>query len=110
MRILVAEPSQEVRELLVATLQENGHETETWQGEETWPAVPFDLLVGEPADATVLALAHRIRTARPDLPIIWVSVAPPSPHTRALDPAAHLVKPFSLSELNATVASLSPGG
>lgn len=109
MRILVAEPSPDVRELLVRAIEESGHRAEIWQGEPAGPPASLDLLMGEPADPSVLALAHALRRTRPDLPIVWVSVVPPSRATRALSPSAHLVKPFSLAELGAAIqAALSP--
>jgi len=104
-RIVVAEPSRQVRELLVQAVEGSGHEAAIWQGQPAGDLERLDLLIGEPADAGVLALARGLRAGRPQLPIIWVSIAPPSPATRALAPAAHLVKPFSLAELDAAIAA-----
>jgi len=63
------------------------------------------LLILEPASADGLALAERLRRRLGELPIICTSIRPPSAVTETLRPAAYLVKPFRLAELEAALAS-----
>ena len=72
------------------------------------PGEPADgddlgLLILEPASAEGLALAHRLRSRLEELPIVCTSIRPPSAVTETLRPAAYLVKPFRLAELEAAL-------
>jgi hypothetical protein len=40
--------------------------------------------------------------------LICTSIAPPSPATRALEPRAHLVKPYTLRDLSQALSSVLP--
>jgi DNA-binding response OmpR family regulator len=62
-------------------------------------------MILEPASAEGLALANRLRRRLEDLPIICTSIRPPSAVTETLRPAAYLVKPFRLAELEAAVTA-----
>ena len=53
-----------------------------------------DLLLLEPASRPGLRLARGIRRRHPHLPILCVSIDGPNDETRALLPAAHVMKPF----------------
>ena len=95
-RILIAEPHAELRELLAVICERLGHEAIRWHGGD---APEVGLLLFEPADAPSFTLAQRLRAADAGLPMIDVSMLPPSAETRALSPASHLLKPFSLEQL-----------
>jgi CheY-like chemotaxis protein len=102
-RVLIAEPYPEVRELLSLIVRRLGHTT-VLQGRGDPPA-GIDLLVAEPAARGSLALAHALRATRPDLPIVVVSfLAQPAAWT-ALGPAAYVLKPFTVAQLEAAVES-----
>ena len=70
---------------------------------------PPELMILEPASGEALELAHQLRRRLEDLPIICASIKPAGPGIAKLRPAAYLVKPFRLSELeNALVSALAP--
>ncbi len=96
--IAIREPQDDVRLLIEHVLGRLGHVTPGAGSEDR-----ADLLIVEPASPLELAEARRLREARPDLPIVCVSIAPPSPEALALEPAAYLVKPFTIAELRSTV-------
>ena len=106
-RILISEPHPDVRVLLEAVVRRAGHEP-VGHGELTVDETP-ELMILEPASADGLAAAAWLRRRLEDLPIICTSIAPPSSATKALGPAAHLIKPFRLSDLEAAIfAALAP--
>ena len=96
-RILIGEPSAEVRELLVRILARLGHEplVPNPDGEQPLP----DIFLFEPEADEFLSLAATLRRRRPELPLVICSVCPPSAETRALAPVRHLLKPFVRAEL-----------
>lgn len=102
-RILISEPHPDVRTLLEAVVRRAGHEP-VGHGELTSDDAP-ELMILEPASADGLAAAVRLRSRLEDLPIICASMLPPSAETRALGPAAHLLKPFGLVELEAAISA-----
>jgi hypothetical protein len=99
-RILIAEPDESLRRLYEAHLAHLGHEV-VGPGAD---AASIDFAIVEPAARRELLEATRLRGERPELPIVFVSVAPPSPPTRALLPVAHLLKPFKLADLDKALA------
>jgi CheY-like chemotaxis protein len=95
-KILISEPHLEVRELLARVIEAMGAEplvTEPSSADE------LDLLLIEPGSEAALELARRLRAERPGLPIVCVSIYPPQLESDLLSPAAYLVKPFSVAEL-----------
>jgi CheY-like chemotaxis protein len=95
-RILIVESHAEVRELLERVIGRLGHEAVPAQpGELDLSAI--DACVLEPAvsagDETARALAEAA------IPTVCVSIWPPSAELRELEPAAYLLKPFSLGDL-----------
>jgi CheY-like chemotaxis protein len=101
-RILISEPHPDLRVLLEAIVRRAGHEP-VGHGELTSDDAP-ELLILEPASADGLAAAARLRSRLEDLPIICTSILPPNADTRALGPAAHLLKPFRLVELEDAIS------
>jgi DNA-binding response OmpR family regulator len=102
-RILIHEPHPDVRILLAAVVRRAGHDP-VGHGELTSDDTP-ELMILEPASADGLAAAAKLRRRLEDLPIICTSIEPPSAVTNALAPAAYLIKPFRLSELEAAITS-----
>src|SRR5207253_8646581 len=102
-RVLIAEPYPEVRELLSHILTRLGHET-VLQSNENAPR-GIDLFLAEPASPGTLELAQALRAQRPELPIVVVSFLPQPATWTALSPAAYLLKPFTVVELEAAVES-----
>ena len=84
-RIAVSEPSAETRELIECLLARLHHEV----------AAP-----GERPDAILHEPGPRATAPEPlDAPLVIVSIYPPSPASEALGPVCHLMKPFTLAEL-----------
>ena len=102
-RILISEPHPDVRVLLEAVVRRAGHEP-VGHGELTVDETP-ELMILEPASADGLAAAAGLRRRLEGLPIICASIEPPNADTKALGPAAHLVKPFRLTELAAAITA-----
>jgi len=97
--ILIAEPSEALRGLFAAVIAHLGHHAVDARGLGAEDLAEVDVLVLEPGESWALELAERLRRARPDLPIICVSIHPPTPLSRALDPVAFVQKPFALADL-----------
>ena len=95
-RILICEPDPEVRELLRHVIERHGHEPVVEaNGMRNLAAV-----VVEPSDVVSVEIAQAARAVDPELPIVCASIEPPTPGSRTLLPAAHIVKPFTLSEFD----------
>jgi CheY-like chemotaxis protein len=94
-------PPDDVRLLIEHALGRLGHAIL-----EPGAEAQADALVLEPASPEDLAAARRLRTLRPDLPIVCVSIAPPFAEALALRPDAYLVKPFTVAGLRSTVQNV----
>ena len=106
-RVLISEPHPDCRALVELVVQRVGHDPlgpgELHEGDD------LGLLILEPASADGLAIAHRLRRRLENLPIICTSVRPPCAATETLQPAAYLVKPFRLADLESAVeTALAP--
>jgi DNA-binding response OmpR family regulator len=102
-RVLISEPHPDCRALLELVVRRVGHDP-VGQGELA-DGDDLGLLILEPESADGVALARRLRRRLGGLPIICTSIRPPSAVTETLRPAAYLVKPFRLAELEAAVAA-----
>jgi DNA-binding response OmpR family regulator len=102
-RVLISEPHPDCRALLELVVLRAGHDPlglgELADGDDP------GLLLLEPAAADGLVLAHELRRRLEGLPIICTSIRPPTAATETLRPAAYLVKPFRLAELEAALAA-----
>jgi DNA-binding NarL/FixJ family response regulator len=96
--IALRHPEGDVRHLIEHALSRLGHVIVD-DGSEA----RADVLVLEPASAPDLEAARLLREARPDLPIVCVSISPPFPETLELEPEAYLMKPFTVAGLRSTV-------
>jgi DNA-binding response OmpR family regulator len=106
-RILILDPSPEIRELIGRVVERLGHTPlyAAWPSHERVPECELALV--EPAFEECPAAVRRLRQAQPELPIVCVSIYPKSdPAVSALEPAAYLMKPFSLGELAATLGAV----
>jgi len=103
-RILICDPSEDIRLLLAEMVGRLGHEPLEWRGGHDVPEA--DAIVLEPADRASYALA---RSAARRVPIVCASIHAPSRERNGLVPSAYLVKPFSLSELAAALAAALGG-
>ena len=100
-RVLISEPHPDCRTLIELVVRRAGHEPlgagELAEGDEP------GALILEPASADGLAIAHRLRNRLEQLPLICTSVRPAGPGVESLRPAAYLVKPFRIAELESVL-------
>ena len=98
--ILIAHPEGAVRELLHVVLDLHGHESLDYDQPNALERDDLDALIVEPARPDCLLSAQRLREARPDLPIVCVSIQPPTPDANNLEPVAYLLMPFRLGDFD----------
>lgn len=99
-KILVADSSHEIRELLAVHVRRCGHEPVFEDGADVAAGVV------EPADPGAIELAARLRAR--GLPLVFVSIEPPNEQTTALAPVDHVEKPFTLAQLTASLTAALP--
>jgi CheY-like chemotaxis protein len=88
--------------MLIATaIRRVGHQPITHDGLE--PDMSVDAAVIEPGEPTGIAVASKLREQR--IRFVFVSIFPPEPEALELQPAAYLVKPFSLAALQTALAA-----
>ena len=98
--ILVIEFDDGVRRLLESQLEAAGHEAvPPGSLADCASGPPVDAAVVDPARSVGFAFARLLREWMPDLPFVFLSTREPTSATAALRPAAHLVKPIRLGEL-----------
>lgn len=100
---MIAEPFPDVRELLALIMQRQGHSVLLQSTADL--SAGADLLLAEPATHRALELAHELRAVHPDMPIVVVSFLPQPATWTALEPAAYVLKPFTVGRLEAAVES-----
>ena len=95
--ILIVDPDPANRSLLELLVLRLGHrpigQRELAEGEEP------DLMLLEPASEPGLRLAQRLRQRLLRLPILCVSIEPPSEETSSLEAVDYVMKPFRRSTL-----------
>lgn len=96
-RVLIAEPSADVRALLERSIVRLGHEPVVH--DRRIAVDDADVLLLEPAFNGGMELALELREQQPELPIVICSIFPPSPQLQQLDPVAHVLKPFQRDSL-----------
>lgn len=102
--VLVLEPHPEIRELLVRLLVRLGY---TPIDKNDLPERKPDIVVLEPAAIGGIKIVQNLREQNPALPLVCVSIYPLEPWVEALLPTAHLLKPFTLSQLGEAMALAS---
>jgi CheY-like chemotaxis protein len=103
--ILIAEPDAAVRELLCLVVARLGHEPVQILERGEADATGLAAALVEPSWAFGLAFVERLRAQRPELPVLCVSIRPPTAELRAFARGAYLEKPFALAELRGAVES-----
>ena len=98
-KVLICEPDLEVRELLSRVVVRLGHEPLPQDA----AVAPVDAILLEPAHAPSVERAQAFRAANGSTPIVCTSIDLPDAGSRRLAPTAHLVKPFSLPDLEAAL-------
>ena len=100
LRVLIADDVPEIAELIARMVGHLGHQPIML--DEPAAVVELralDALIVETAGPHRLAVARTLREREPELPMVIASIEPASKETRALDPVAHLEKPFRISDL-----------
>lgn len=100
--ILIAYPEGAVCELLHIVLDLHGHVSISYDDVGVGES-EVDALIVDPAWPIGLACAHELRRSHPDIPIVCVSIHPPTPEAKALLPVSYLIMPFRLAELDHAV-------
>jgi CheY-like chemotaxis protein len=100
-RVLICEPDPEVRQLLRHVVERRGYEAVL----EPNGLRDLAAVLLEPSDVASVELAQAARALDAALPIVCASIEPPTAGSRKLAPVAHIVKPFTLSELDRALAS-----
>jgi len=95
--VLIVDPDPANRSLLELLVLRLGH-TPIGQRELGEGETP-DLMLLEPASEPGLRLAHRLRQRLARMPILCVSIEPPSEETTSLAAVDHVMKPFRRSTL-----------
>jgi CheY-like chemotaxis protein len=105
-RILISEPREDVRRLLVRMLERLGHEPVVVTVPAPEQLAGVEALVVEPAAPIGVVLAQAVRLIDPSLPLICASVTAPPPELAELGVvfAAVLIKPFTAEQLGAAIA------
>ncbi|HVD10291.1 MAG TPA: response regulator [Gaiellaceae bacterium] len=101
--VMVADEHDEVQRLLSHMVARVGHTPVLWTAAQGDALHGFEALLVEPAFPGCFRFAKAVRSARPELPIVCVSIYPPTPDVRALGCVVHLLKPFSLHELESAL-------
>jgi len=98
-RVLIAEPSADVRALLERAVRRLGHEPVVHQRQADERRADADVLLLEPAFNGGVELARTLREDRPRLAIVICSIFPPTEELQDLAPAAYVLKPFQRDTL-----------
>lgn len=98
-RVLIAEPSADVRALLERAVRRLGHEPVVHERRADGEPTEADVLLLEPAFNGGMELARALRRERPRLAIVICSIFPPSEELQELGPAAYVLKPFQRDTL-----------
>jgi hypothetical protein len=98
--VLVLEPDPEIRDLVGLVAQRIGLDV---VADVPTPSLSIDVVVVEPESFRAFLAAQVLRERFPELPIICVSIAPPSTRTAELRPLMYMQKPFTLDELKRTL-------
>jgi len=106
--ILILDPYPELRELLSRVVSRLGHTPMSEEEARVHPEL-VDAVVLEPSMVRGLALTRILKETDPDLPVVTNSVYPlgslgeSEAEVEALQPAAHLVKPFLLPQISSAI-------
>ena len=103
--VLVLEPDPEIRDLVGLVAQRIGLDV---VADVPTPSLSIDVVVVEPESFRAFLAAQVLRERFPELPIICVSIAPPSPKTAELRPLMYVQKPFTLDELKRALTRALP--
>ncbi|MEA2391496.1 MAG: two-component system, cell cycle response regulator CpdR [Solirubrobacteraceae bacterium] len=108
-RVLIAEPSPDVRLLLRRVVARMGYEPVVLDPQIRKNPEGFDALLLEPATVGGLELARAARARRPDLPIVICTISSRTPELAQLGAVAHVTKPFQRPALERALhAALGP--
>ena len=94
------EPVEEIRELFVRLLDRLGHAAAAPSGRPEDNGFHADAVLVEPSDPESFEYASALRRLHADLPILCASIEPKDARVSDLAPAAYLVKPIALAQLD----------
>ena len=98
-RVLIVDPDREITDLFAHAVERLGHVPLLWDDGTSVDDVEADVALVEPARPRALAFARALRSAKPGVGIVVVSIRSRGGADRELRAVAHLDKPFERSEL-----------
>jgi hypothetical protein len=102
---LIIEPHHEVRDLLERVVKRLGNDVLRELGDDGLAGI--DACVIEPSAPGGEELVQTLRSA--GIPVVCVSIYPPTYAHRLLEPVAYLLKPFALGDLERAVITATAG-
>ena len=108
--ILILEPHDAMRAVLVHIVRDLGYETQT-EAVGDWSVARVDAILVDPSHPASRETARVLRSLFPELPIVCVSVLAPGPDVvDELAPVACLSKPFELAQLESALTTAVAAG
>jgi DNA-binding response OmpR family regulator len=101
-RVLICDPHADISALLELVVRRLGHDPVAYGGAEL-DHTGVDAAVIEPGVEAGMRLARRLRAQ--NVPVLFTSIYPAEAEMLELSPAAYLVKPFPLYELERALCS-----
>ena len=98
-RVLIVDPDREITDLFAHAVERLGHEAIPWYDGMSIDEANADVVLVEPERPKALAFARSLRTDRPGLAIVVVSIRSRGGADVELHAVAHLDKPFERREL-----------
>jgi DNA-binding response OmpR family regulator len=98
-RVLIVDPDREITDLFAHAVERLGHQAIHWYDGMSVDEASADVVLVEPERPKALAFARSLRTDRPGLAIVVVSIRSRGGADVELDAVAHLDKPFERREL-----------
>jgi len=105
-RILIIEPHADLLTLLDLVIRRLGHEPVVRRSGAGGDPAELDAGVIEVGDGSGLLAARRLREL--GRPVVLMGVVPADDEVRAINPAAYLVKPFTLNRLERALSAALP--
>jgi CheY-like chemotaxis protein len=102
--VLIVDPDREITDLFAHAVEKLGHAAQLWHEGMAVEDVEADVVLVEPARPRSHAFARALRSARPDIAIVVVSIRSRGGADRELGAVAHLDKPFERRELAQALA------
>ena len=105
-RVLIVEPSGGIRDLLTLVVRGLGHEVVL---DPDASPDDIDLLLVDTGESVGFGIARSVHAARPDLPVVVVSIYDQSHRELEFRPKAYVAMPFRLADLEGAISGALNG-